>query len=298
MFLRLVALGAGSVAAVSWPSFPAGAAPGGPPEGQLAGISMAGGRTVAVGQDPAGQAMAWWSSGAGWAPAAVPPAADATLGDVAAVAGGFMAVGSRRRVPTVWLSSDGSSWAPVATMGGPGHLAAVAASGRSVLAAGAVLDGESDEGVAPLLAVVGRSGGWGRLSTDGIGDLPHGSLTAVARHAGRWVLAGVAANTSGLWSARVGGSWQAHGDGGSEPVAWSSLISLGDEVVALGTAVAGGEVALSRSTDAMAWRLDEVPAMLAQLGVDLRSVAADPRTGSLMAGTLGDVADLGQGLLG
>jgi hypothetical protein len=278
---------------------PAAAVPHGPvdgPDGLLAGVAAGRGRTVAMGQDAGGRAMAWWSDGGRWTPASVPPPPDAALGDAAAVPGGFVAVGSRARQAAAWWSPDGSTWRATAPLPGPGHLAAVAASGRSVLAVGAVLDGETDEGVAPLIAALDRSG-WSRLSSTGVGALDHGSLTAVAHHAGRWVVAGVTTAASSLWTTEGSAGWQARADGAAEPVAWSSLLPVGSELVAIGTTVAGGEVALSRSLDARRWRLGDVPGLLASVGSDLRSVAVDAASGQVVAGTLGAVTELAAGVL-
>jgi len=287
-FLRLAALGAGTVALSTWPVGPAAAGSPGP-GGVVSGLAVGRGRSVAVGQDAAGHAAVWLAEAGGpWQLAPGPPPAPAVLGDVTAVRGGYVAAGSLTGSPATWWSSDGSSWRPGAVLAVPGHLVAVAASGTGVLAAGAVTDGETAEGIEPLLVTVARSGGaWGRLGTSGIGALPHGSLTAVAHHAGSWVVAGATHDRSTLWSGDDGEHWTAHPDGATEPIVWSSLLGAGGELLALGTAVAGGAVHLARSVDGRAWQLAPVPNVLAELGVDLRAAATDAATGVVTAGGAG-----------
>lgn len=296
-FLRLALLGLGA-AAVGRP-LAASARTGGPAadleglDGVPAGIAVRHGRAVVVGADDAGRALVWWSQdGSRWTRARSGPEPASVLGDVAPAPGGFVAVGSSARRPAAWWSVDGSSWELAATLPGPGHLVAVAASRRSVLAGGTRLDGEADEGTGALLATIGPSGAWGALSTDGVGDLAHGSITALARHGTHWVLAGIGTGASGLWRSSSSQRWVASTVPEREPVVWSSLLPAGTSLLALGTTVAGGDVRLARSTDSRAWRLDTVPATLAALGVDLRGASLDDAGAVVAASATGAVARL------
>ena len=118
------------------------------------------------------------------------------------------------------------------------------------------------------------------MSTQGVGDVAHGSLTAVARLHDRWVLAGTGTGSSGLWRSTTSGGWSPTPPPGREPVLWSSLLSTGSSLVALGTTVAGGVVQLARSDDARSWQLGAVPDALASLGVDLHGATLDGDTGA------------------
>lgn len=285
-FLRLAAAGAGALALTGWPTAVAGAggsALQGPGlEGTVAGLAVTRAGAVAVGEDPAGRAAVWTVDATGaWRSSAAPPAA-ARLADVTAVPDGFVAVGSIAGRAAWWRSGDGSSWTAGPELPQVGELRSVAASRGGVLAAGALSDGETTESAAPLLLILERSGGWGELSTAGIGELPHGGLTAVARHAGRWVVAGLTVAGSSFWTSGADG-WTRRPDGATEPVAWSSLLTVGREIVALGTAASDGRVHVARSLDAGSWRLGDVPGVLADLGPELRAAEVDPLSGLLSA---------------
>lgn len=296
-FLQLALAGAGAVA-IGRPTW-ASAAPLTGIDGSPTGIAVGPGRLVAVGRDRQGGPGAWWSSdGQRWAPAAIAPGGAAILGDVTAVTGGFVAVGSTDGRPAAWWSRDGIRWSLLGALARPGHLVAVAASGRAVLTGGAEQDGESSEGTGPLLASIDRSGSWGRLSTDGVGDLRHGSITALARHGDHWVLAGTAIGAGGLWrSTSTGRRWSPALVPGREPVLWSSLLTVQDELVALGTTIAGGAVQLARSRDARSWVTGTVPDVLAAPGVDLRGVALDEADAAVVACATGAIESLVDGVL-
>jgi hypothetical protein len=298
-FLHLVALGAGAVA-LAGPGRAAAATAGadlGGIDGTPAGVAVGSRRTVVVGADAGGDAAAWWSAGSGWVRAAPPPGADALLGDVAATAGGFVAVGSVAGRPAAWWSADGSSWELRSALTMPGHLVAVGGSAQSVLAGGARQDGETAEGTGPLLVSLDRAGTWGSVSTHGIGDLPHGSVTAVARHGQEWVLAGTSTGAGGLWRSTTDGRWSPSPVPGREPVLWSSLVPLGTSLAALGTTIAGGVARLARSDDARSWRVDAVPPALAALGVDLRAATSDRAGSVVVAGASGAVDGIVSGVL-
>jgi len=286
-FLRLALLGVGATA-LGRP-LAASAHAGGAAEldglaGLPVGIAMRHGRAVVVGEDDAGRAAVWWSQdGAPWTLARRGPEPGAVLGDVAAAAGGFVTVGSSSRRPAAWWSRDGSSWELASELPAPGHLVAVAASRRSVLAGGTRLDGEAEEGTGALLVSIDRSGAWGALSTAGIGDLAHGSITALARHGAAWVLAGIGTGAGGLWRATSSDRWTASPVPGREPVVWSSLLPLHTSLIALGTTVAGGDVRLARWADGRGWLLDAVPAALAALGADLRGGSLEDAAGTIVA---------------
>ncbi len=295
-FLRLALVGAGA-AALGRPRWATAEGMAGV-DGSPAGVAVGHGRAVAVGQDSSGAPAAWWSLDAErWTRAASMPRG-AAFGDVTAVAGGFVAVGSTAGLPSAWWSSDGASWDLLGTLPRRGQLVAVASAGRAVLAGGAEQGGESNEGTGALLASIDRTGAWGTLATDGVGDLRHGSVTALARHGASWVLAGMGTGASGLWRSTSSGTWEPASGPGREPALGSALLSLPSGLVALGTSVVGEAVHLARSGDGRHWVVGAVPDALAALGVDLRGVDVVERGQAVVASATGAITSLLDGVTG
>ncbi|CAN5684343.1 hypothetical protein BH20ACT2_BH20ACT2_22780 [soil metagenome] len=286
-FLSLAALG-GSVLLVGGWASPHGlvASPAAQDaldlDGTVTGLAIAGDRAVAVGRGAAGEPAIWHrGTDLAWRRAAT-LAPEAVLGDVVAVPNGFVAVGSVAREPAAWRCTDGTTWGPAEVVGaGPGHLAAVAADGSQVLACGARHDGESGEGYEPLVVTGADASAWSAVSTGGLDGASEGSLTAVARQAGHWIVASTATGRSGLWSAADGTAWRPAAAPGADTVAWASLLPTAKGVLAVGTTVPDCRPTLARTSDSLTWLPVAVPQLVAEIGPALRTAAADVVSGTL-----------------
>lgn len=162
----------------------------------------------------------------------------AEVADLTATGTTLVAVGARD-VPTVWESTDGSSWQEAVRLTGvDGHLTAVGAHGGAVLAAGALLTLER----APRRRIVLlRTGsGWETVTTSGLAHTDEQAATAVTGGPGGWLLSTVDADGSLLATSPDGRGWTPHA---VEPrlvdAAVRSLAVAGDRVHWMANAMSG-----------------------------------------------------------
>ncbi|MFI6520222.1 hypothetical protein ACIBF1_32040 [Spirillospora sp. NPDC050679] len=203
---------------------------------QAAGVGSGAGELSGVAHGPAGAVAVGWtgSSAASWSSrdlkrwtAGGGDLKDAWMRDVAAVSGGYAAVGGRKGDrPAVWTSPDGGKWTSAALPpeAGSGALFQVAAKGDTLVALGRNVLVTSADG--------GRT--WKAQA------VPSDALTAVTATPRGFVVAGETGSDVALWTSADGASWRMErprGDGlaGDGAQRLTGLAVLGGDLLAVGT---------------------------------------------------------------
>jgi hypothetical protein len=174
------------------------------------GSAAAGGRFVAIGEDVDGNAVIWSSGdGRSWSKAALPSLNELSLGDVAAMGNGFVAVGrvlgDSSSIGTVLTSADGQSWQldDAATLP-ESYFAHVAVLGSTMM-----IDDQTD-------FQVSNDGGktWSQPALPS-GMAQYGVLALTATDTDFWVFASTSGGGKnppiGIWRSTDGQSWTSVG---------------------------------------------------------------------------------------
>ena len=246
-----------------------------------------GDRLVAVGRLDDGDAACWVHDLRGWRRVEARGLDGASLRAVTGHGAVLVAVGTHSSgEASVWTSAGGEAWRRVAV--GVGVLTGVAAAGSTLLAVGARADGETAEGAGALVLRSTDARTWVPLDSSG---LPNGSetgLSAVARHAGRWVAAGYDVGGAVLWESADAVAWGAT----SAPVRAGAVVAAlrphGERLVAVTSAVTDAGPRVWSSGASRRWTESAVDAESAAgaVGHDVVPLDADDGRSLLLVGAV------------
>lgn len=279
---------------------------------QLDAVATLGGRTVAVGEEGAGDgrrtAAVWVSDDGGqsWTRIddVVGGADLVTMTDVAAVDGRYVAVGSSGGWGSVWTSPDGLGWDEHV------GLALSRLPGETGSSLAAVVEGPTGGvAVGSAAAPTGAAAGEGSVAAAWIGDDPRGlwrradlpvdpgsvrsELIGLARTAGALYALGHVDGRPAVWRSPTGAVWQRLDVRGLPPAAvLAGIGAAGGQLTVFGAdAAPDGDAALWTSADGARWTpVADAAGVFGGRGPQAIAALQDSAAGPVAVGTDGDRA--------